>query len=262
MTAKPTRMWWVAGAAGLVICAGAAATRAYAQGAPQASPANAGGAKSVVQAAVQAAGGAEKLAAVKDFVSRGQVTVQSPMGEVSGEMVAEVVYPDKTRSVLKLAMGEMVQAFDGQSGWMKMGTQAMDLPAALLPEVRRGIVTAGGISLLRKAANGEAAVSLLEPAEVNGRKADVISWKEGDLDMRLYFDAETHLLAKLAYRAASMQGTTDVEVLPSDFRDVSGLKIPFKVQTTQNGQKYLEMVATEMKVNAGVDAAAFSKPAP
>ena len=218
-------------------------------------------ATTVVQQAVAAIGGADRLAGVKDFVSRGQITVQSPMGEVSGEILAEVLYPDKTRSVLKLAMGEMVQAFDGKAGWMKMGAPPMDIPDALLPELRRGIVTAGGIDLLRKAASGEAQLSPLDTIDVGGRKAEGISWKVGDVEMKAYYDAETHLLAKLAFRANSPQGSADVEVLPSDFRDAGGLKVPYKMLSTQNGQKYLEMIATEIKVNAGVDPASFAKPA-
>ncbi len=218
--------------------------------------------KAIVARALAAAGGAEKLAAIKDLTTRGTVKLTTPMGEMSGEAVAEVVYPDKMRSTITLPMGQMVQAFDGTSGWMKMGPQAMDLPPAMLPEMRRGVVSALGIELLRKAASGEAEVTALDPAEVDGRKVDAVRWKLGDVEMTAFFDAETQLLAKLAYRSVTPQGATDVEVFPSDYREVDGVRVPFKVVGRQNGQPYIDSVSSAVTFNAGIDPAGFGKPQP
>lgn len=216
--------------------------------------------KAVIDRAVAAAGGLEKLAAVKDVTTRGTVKLATPMGEVSGETVAEVLYPDKSKSVTKLAMGEVVQAYDGGAGWMKMGPQPpMDLPPMMVPELRRGIVTALGIDLLRKAAAGEAEVHAIEPAEVEGGKVDGVAWSLGDVQMRVYFDPSTHLLSKLAYRGVSPQGAMDVEVRVSDFREVEGLKVPFKVVGFQNGQQYLDLTVSGVTFNSGIDPAGFQK---
>lgn len=216
--------------------------------------------KALIARAVAAAGGAGRLAAIKDVTTRGTVTVTTPMGEMKGEAVAEVVYPDKMRSTLTLPMGQMVQAFDGKGGWMKMGPQAMDLPPAMLPEMRRGVVSALGIDLLRRAAAGEAEVSALPAAEVDGRKVDVVRWKMGEVEMTVSFDAETLLLAKLAYRSVTPQGAVDVEVMPGDYREVDGLKVPFKVKGLQNGQPYLESLSSTVTFNTGIDPAGFAKP--
>lgn len=227
-----------------------------------ATPESAQRGKAIIARAVAAAGGAEKLAAIMDVTTRGTVKLTTPMGEMSGDAVAEVVYPDKMRSTVTLAMGQMVQAFDGTSGWMKMGPQAMDLPAVMLPEMRRGVVSALGIELLRRAAAGDAEVNAVEDGEVNGRKAEAVRWKMGDVEMTAFFDAETHLLAKLAYRSVTPQGATDVEVLPSDFREVEGVKVPFKVVGFQNGQPYIDSATAAITFNSGIDPAAFAKPQP
>jgi hypothetical protein len=218
-------------------------------------------AKQVVDQAVTAVGGLTALQSVMDVTTRGTLTLVTPMGNMNGETFSEVVFPDKTRSTLTLPMGLMAQGFDGTAGWMKMGGQVMDLPPEMLPEMRRGIITAAGVQLLRLAAAGEARVEALEPAEVGGRKTDVVSWKRGDVEMRVFFDAGTHLLAKIAYRANSPEGAKDVEILTSEFRETGGLKVPFKVVGFQGGQQYIELVATEVKLNSGIAPSGFGKPA-
>jgi hypothetical protein len=217
-------------------------------------------AKAIVQQAVTAMGGAQKLSEVKELVSTGKLTLQTPMGELSGDTKTEVVFPDKFRSTIALPMGDVVQSFDGTTAAMTMGGQPMDLPPAMVNEMRRGITTAGGITLLLKALSGAAKVDTLPPAEVAGRKVDVITWKEGEVDLRASYDAETHLLARLEYTASTPQGNADVAVTVSDIRDVAGLKLPFAIAATQNGQRYMEMTVTDVKVNPGVDTSKFGKP--
>jgi hypothetical protein len=48
--------------------------------------------------------------------------------------------------------------------------------------------------------------------------------------------------------------------VPSDFREVQGVKVPFKVVGFQNGQQYLEMQARDVTFNTGVDPKGFAKP--
>jgi hypothetical protein len=47
----------------------------------------------------------------------------------------------------------------------------------------------------------------------------------------------------------------------SDYRDVSGIKIPFRIKLTDvAGQGTIRL--TEVRINAAVDAAKFAKPSP
>ena len=217
-------------------------------------------AKVIVQQAVAAMGGGQKLAEVKELVSAGKLTIQTPMGELSGDTKTEVVFPDKFRSTTALPMGDVVQSFDGTTASMAIGGQSLDVPPAMVNEMRRGIATAGGITMLLKAISGAAKVDALEPSEVAGRKVDVISWQEGENDLRASYDAETHLLAKLEYKASTPQGDADVVVTLNDFRDVAGVKLPFGMAATQNGQRYMEIEVTDIKLNPGVDTSKFGKP--
>jgi hypothetical protein len=73
------------------------------------------------------------------------------------------------------------------------------------------------------------------------------------------FDAATHLLAKVAYRSVTPQGTGDIEVALTDYRDVGGIKYPFQVVGYQQGKKYLQLAVSEVKINGGVAPERFSK---
>ena len=98
---------------------------------------------------------------------------------------------------------------------------------------------------------------------MDDRATDVVRWTSRDLEVRIFLDAQTHLISKLAYRAAApgAPAPVDVEVVTTDFREVAGMKFPFRVVGYQNGQKNFEMTATNVKVNSGIAPSGFSKPA-
>jgi hypothetical protein len=207
-------------------------------------------------------GGAERLASVTSVIVKGDVVLTGPAGEVRGQSVAQVLYPDKIKSVTTLPMGRLVQAFDGKVAWVEMGGQTRELPAAMHEEMERSILTSGGIGIVREALEGRADVEALEPVELDGRKADAVRWRRGSQEIRLLFDAETHLVARLIFRASTPRGPADVEVHVSDYRAVDGVQIPWKVVGYQDGQQYLDLAATDIQVDAAIDPEMFSRPQP
>jgi hypothetical protein len=76
----------------------------------------------------------------------------------------------------------------------------------------------------------------------------------------LFLDPATNLVAGKRYTAAVMGPPAETEEVYSDYRDVSGVKIPFKTVTMQGGKPRTEMTAAEVRVNPGVEAAAYKKP--
>ena len=76
-----------------------------------------------------------------------------------------------------------------------------------------------------------------------------------------YFDAETGLLRRMVRYANSKVGRLPTQIDYSDYREVSGVKFPFKFKVTWlDGLE--DVTLTEVQVNAPVDAAKFGKPAP
>jgi hypothetical protein len=73
---------------------------------------------------------------------------------------------------------------------------------------------------------------------------DVLLFELGDLSARLHIDS-TGQVVKLAYRAT----TGDVEQTLSDYREVGGVKMPYKISVTRNGQQYFDAQVTEAMAN-------------
>ncbi len=77
----------------------------------------------------------------------------------------------------------------------------------------------------------------------------------------LYFDSESGLLVRLVRYANSPVGRIPTQYDYSDYRDVAGVKMPFRwTLTWLDGRENVEL--SEVQPNAAIDAAKFAKPAP
>jgi hypothetical protein len=79
--------------------------------------------------------------------------------------------------------------------------------------------------------------------------------------VNFYFDDQSGLLVRVVRFVDTAVGRVPTQIDYSDYRDVSGVKVPFKWTTTwTNGQATAELSAVQ--VNASIDAARFNRPAP
>jgi hypothetical protein len=78
--------------------------------------------------------------------------------------------------------------------------------------------------------------------------------------VRADFDVKTHLLHKLVYATITAPGRSQTTVETySDFRDVNGIKIPFKISAELGGRKYADESLLEVKINTGLKAEVLRK---
>ena len=79
--------------------------------------------------------------------------------------------------------------------------------------------------------------------------------------MKLYFESKTGLLARQVRYTQTMVGTIPIQIDYSDYREIAGVKIPFRwVVTWTGGQSTMQL--NEVKANIAIDSAKFTKPAP
>ena len=106
---------------------------------------------------------------------------------------------------------------------------------------------------------GGAQVAAGETRTAGGASHDVLTiTPKGGLAFEAWFDASTHLLARTIER----QGSMTVTITYADYRDVDGVKIPFKmVFDTGNGEKYLQTVTvTHAAFGPRQDASTYAAP--
>ena len=77
----------------------------------------------------------------------------------------------------------------------------------------------------------------------------------------MFFDQESGLLVRQVRFTSTMVGIVPTQVDYSDYREVAGVKMPFKWTVTwTDGQSMIEL--NEVQPNVAIDAAKFGKPAP
>jgi hypothetical protein len=103
-------------------------------------------------------------------------------------------------------------------------------------------------------------IAYKERAEADGAWFDVIRiTPEGGRPFELWINTETKLIERLVEREAQSARTE----LYSDIRDVSGVKIPFRVRASRGEARHDEFVTVElMEFNAPLTGVRFAQPEP
>ncbi|MGH9254521.1 MAG: hypothetical protein ACRD3C_08115, partial [Vicinamibacterales bacterium] len=96
---------------------------------------------------------------------------------------------------------------------------------------------------------------------INDRSVLAIQGTKGAALVTLYFDQETGLLTRVVRSTPSPVGRLPVQMDYSDFREVAGIKFPFKwTMTWLDGRSNFELSAVQ--ANVTVDAVRFARPGP
>ncbi|PYR31842.1 MAG: hypothetical protein DMF92_04080 [Acidobacteria bacterium] len=95
---------------------------------------------------------------------------------------------------------------------------------------------------------------------INDREVEVLQGNgPRGLLVTLYFDKQSGLLVRMVRHTTSPVGRAPTQVDFADYRDVAGVKLPYKfIFAWLDGQDTFEL--TEVQPNAAIDAAKFAKP--
>jgi hypothetical protein len=206
-------------------------------------------AKQILDKWVQASGGAAAWAKLKTRVSKGK----SERGPRSMDLEIAQAAPDKLHVTLTMKMGVFEQGWDGKEGWRKFGGRAMPLES--VAEVRRQAQFAPPLGLPKLLTD----LKVRRDAKVGASNAHVLDGKQGDLRVRLFFDATTGLLSRMTVREPTPAGDLADQTDYEDYRAVDGVKLPFLVKMNKGGEAATTTYA-EIKHNAPVDNAQFAPP--
>jgi len=204
---------------------------------------------------LSAVGGTEALQKVTSRVEKGTLTAFGGQ-HFSTEIFSKA--PDKRLSVMHLPNGDSLTAFDGHQGWLSVP---------------------GRVHMMSVAENAAASIdadlyfplhvkSLYEKFRVEaGEKVDghdtyqVVGDNEGKPPLRLYLDKESGLLLRLVRYADTALGLNPTQIDYADYRDSSGLKIPFRWTLSRPGNQFTIQI-DQVQVNVPVDDAKFMPPPP
>jgi hypothetical protein len=201
--------------------------------------------------------GQEKLASVQSFYVKAKV---SQMGmEMPMEM--KIKKPEMFIMTVEMQGQKMIQAFDGQKGWMIapwVSADPQELAGEQLNQVKNQMDMNGELFEFEK--KGSTA-ELGGKVNVDGKDAFRIKLTTKDGNTKDYFiDANTYLIAKVKTKVSAQGQTVDVEQIMSDYKTIDGITMAMKNESkSPMGSAIILM--EEIKFNEKFDDAIFKQPA-
>lgn len=231
------------------------------------SPAHADDVQAILDKAVKAVGGEEKLLKFKAGTSRvkGSLEIGGASVPFSSETYFQIPGQFKETAELEI-MGVKVTAstiLNGDKISNIVNGMSVDVPENALADLKESVqmMEIARLAVLRK--RKDIPLSTLGEIQVNGRPAlGVKVAPKGMRELNLFFDKETGLLVKLEKRV--LDGATMQEVLeerfPSEYQEVDGIKTAKKVLVMRDGKKYMEAEVLESKMLEKLDENVFAVP--
>ncbi len=199
--------------------------------------------RQLLQRMQQAVGGADRLAAVKDFVEVAEFVLGPAAGNMHVKQTDRWIAPTYFRQESELPTGKMSAYFDGQSGWIATGQGSGNLAGMQLKQVRGDLFRLYFRLLLS---------DRMEGRKVNATGDDTIEISDPTGEVTRVVVNPAGLPASVLYDAQTTGPRVSVEEDWSDFREVGGIKVPFAVKIVQGGQKFADVTVTDFRVNTGL----------
>jgi zinc protease len=161
-------------------------------------------------------------------------------------------------AVLHARPGDIADGFNGTMGWhQRPGHAVEELEGDELVRTRQWAAFIPGLNLKQDFARAQ----VVGFDKIGDRDAyRVIAFRAGGGQVRFYFDKESGLLIRVSERIESFLGALPQEANYSDYRDVSGVKMPFSVIVARGGEPTIYKWE-HIQVNVPIDDARFEKPA-
>ena len=207
--------------------------------------------KQLLQRLQQALGGADKLSSITDVEYQANVTIQAGGGGMNVKQHNAFLLPSSMRQDLEAPFGKQSVYFSGQSGWVSGPQGTQNLPPALVKQVRGELFR----ELFTLALSDRDADRIVNATD---NQTLEISDKQGD-QVRIQLDGATGLPHSLFYAETGQTGPVEVEQTYSDWREVNGVKAPFKAVILQNGKKFADATFQDYKINSGLTMEQLSK---
>lgn len=209
----------------------------------------------ILQRYEQALGGREAIDSIKSYRMKGTFQLARMVGNVEGFRKE----PDKTLTIVEFPeIGTLKKGFDGETRWVQTpaGTVTDSSPQEIAELERDAEVYSAG-----KIRNLFETMKLENKVRLSGRDVYMIEGKpaKGPAE-KLFFDVENGLLLRWDMaRRQEGRGTVFVKVHLDDYREVSGVKVPFKVRFAFEEFNFTVQLS-ELEHNIPIDDAIFRKP--
>ena len=210
---------------------------------------------------IQAIGGPQRIAAFTSFIGKGTYQGYDDPDKRSAEIFAKS--PGQRTTIVHTPGGDSATVYDGRSGWVTAPETITPVPVIPLTggdldgaKVDADLCFPAGIKQILS----EWRVGY--PTTIDDRQVQVVQGTSAwGSPVKLFFDAKSGLLVRQVRYTNVPVGRVPTQVDYADYRDVAGLKMPFRWTVTWvDGRSTTQL--SEVQPNVPIDAAKFAKPAP
>ena len=206
---------------------------------------------------MQALGGAQKVAALTSFTARGTYGGFNTGGaDIPIEISAKA--PNQRMQIVRAPDADNVKTYDGRKAWVSEGWRPlplMELTGGNLDGARIEALTLFPATIKDAFTGWQAGT-----ATIDDKPVQVLQGRSGALPVNFYFDGAGLLVRTVRWNRTPV-GTVPTQTDFSDYRDVAGVKMPFKtVITWTDGQNTIAL--NQVQANVPIDAARFAMPKP
>jgi hypothetical protein len=204
---------------------------------------------------MQALGGAQKVAALTSFTARGTYGGFNTGGaDLPIEINAKA--PNQRMQIVRAPDAENVKVFNGQKAWVAEGWRPlplMELTAGNLEGARIEALTLFPASIKDSFTGWQVGTGTIDDKPVQ-----VLQGRSAGMPVNFYFD-DAGLLVRTVRWNRTPVGTVPTQTDFSDYRDVAGVKMPFKtIITWTDGQNTIAL--NQVQANVAMDASKFATP--
>ena len=209
---------------------------------------------------INALGGADRLTRITSIVAKGTYEAYTDRVKHPVEIFAKA--PGQRATIVHAPDGDITTIYDGRNAWIAAPLNERPVPVLAL--------AGGDLDAARLEAELAFPARIKQtlsawraglPATIDDRNVQVVQGTStGRLPATFYFDAESGLLVRLVRYADSAVGRIPMQTDYADYRDVSGVKLPFKwTSTWLDGRSTIEL--SDVRVSVPIAAGTFVKPA-
>ena len=217
-------------------------------------------AEQVLDRYIQAVGGTDRLARLTSLVAKGTYKGFDDADTSPLELFARS--PGHRTTIVHTLNGDSTTVVGGEGGWIAAPEAEKPVPLlAITGQELDGARLEAALLFPGRIREALSKWRVGPPALVNDRETLVIQGTTaGGATATLCFDAKTALLVRLVRFSESPVGRLVTRVDYDDYRDVGGVKIPFRWTVSWlSGRSVFEL--TDVQPNVAIDASRFARPA-
>ncbi len=222
--------------------------------------------KAVLDKAIMALGGEEKLskALSVSWKSKSKVTIEGNENEMSSEATVQGLEHQRVtfEGDFNGNKIEGLEILSGNKGWRRFGGNVMELDEDAIKNEKRNLYLALVASTIVPLKGKGFKVESAPDATIAGKPAATLKVTGPDgKDFTISFDKATGLPVRQVAKVIGWSGEEYTqEVDYSDYKDFSGIKKPTKLAIKRDGEEFVRSEIVEFKVLDKVPAETFAEP--